>query len=157
MNEVVEMSEAECRHLLEAGLVGRVAVCTPDGPHVIPVNYGLVDDTIVIRTSPYSLLGSQGRGSLLAFEVDSFDYERQRGWSVVVRGRAAVVNEAAELQHIRQVWEPRAWAAGVRNLYLRIPLGVVTGRRLGAGWEPAADTPRRGHGSPSGRGLGAGA
>ena len=143
MNEPFELSQEECRHLLSAGLVGRVAVCTPVGPHIVPVNYGVVDDNVVLRTSPYSILGSHARGTTLALEVDQFDYERQHGWSVVVRGRAEAVTNAEELTHVRTVWEPRAWAAGQRNLYLRIPWSELTGRRLGAGWSPSDELPVR--------------
>jgi uncharacterized protein len=135
MNEPFDLSPAECRELLAAGLVGRVALCTPVGPHVVPVNYGVVDESVVLRTSPYSVLGSQARGSTLALEIDEFDYERQRGWSVVARGRAEAVTSAEELSHIRSVWEPNAWAAGQRNVYLRLRWSELTGRRLGPGWK----------------------
>jgi nitroimidazol reductase NimA-like FMN-containing flavoprotein (pyridoxamine 5'-phosphate oxidase superfamily) len=141
MNEPFDLSTEECRDLLSAGLVGRVAVCTPVGPHVVPVNYAVVDDAIVVRTSPYSVLGSHARGSILAVEVDQFDYERQRGWSVVARGRAEVVTTAEELKHIRSVWDPNAWAAGQRNLYVRVPWSELTGRRLGPGWQPTTGLP----------------
>jgi hypothetical protein len=99
------------------------------------VNYGVVDESVVLRTSPYSVLGSQARGSTLALEIDQFDYERQRGWSVVARGRAEAVTSAEELSHIRSVWEPNAWAAGQRNVYLRLRWSELTGRRLGPGWK----------------------
>jgi uncharacterized protein len=143
MNEPFDLSTEECRELLSAGLVGRVAVCTPVGPHVVPVNYAVVDDAVVLRTSPYSVLGSHARGSILAVEVDQFDYERQRGWSVVARGRAEVVTTAEELKHIRSVWDPNAWAAGQRNLYVRVRWSELTGRRLGPGWQPVNDLPVR--------------
>jgi nitroimidazol reductase NimA-like FMN-containing flavoprotein (pyridoxamine 5'-phosphate oxidase superfamily) len=143
MNEPFELSTEECRELLSAGLVGRVAVCTPVGPHVVPVNYAVVDDAVVLRTSPYSVLGSHARGSILAFEIDQFDYERQRGWSVVARGRAEVVTTAEELKHIRSVWDPHAWASGQRNLYVRVRWSELTGRRLGPGWQPTNDLPVR--------------
>jgi nitroimidazol reductase NimA-like FMN-containing flavoprotein (pyridoxamine 5'-phosphate oxidase superfamily) len=143
MNEPFDLSTEECRELLSAGLVGRVAVCTPVGPHVVPVNYAVVDDAVVLRTSPYSVLGSHARGSILAVEVDQFDYERQRGWSVVARGRAEVVTTAEELKHIRSIWEPNAWAAGQRNLYVRVRWSELTGRRLGPGWQPVNDLPVR--------------
>ena len=58
---------------------------TPDGPHIIPVNYSVVDDAVVVRTSPYSLLGTHGRNTVLAFEIDSFDHAYQHGWSVMAR------------------------------------------------------------------------
>lgn len=143
MNEPIELSPDECRELLGAGLVGRVAICTPVGPHIVPVNYAVVDESVVLRTSPYSLLGGHAHGTILALEVDQFDYERQHGWSVVVRGRAEAVTGAEELTHIRTVWEPRAWAGGQRNLYLRIRWSELAGRRLGIGWNPADELPVR--------------
>jgi uncharacterized protein len=143
MNEPFDLSPAECRELLAAGLVGRVAMCTPVGPHIVPVNYGVVDDSVVLRTSPYSVLGSHARGSILALEIDQLDYERQRGWSVVARGRAEAVTSAEELSHIRSVWEPNAWAAGQRNVYLRIRWSELTGRKLGPGWQAADTAPVR--------------
>jgi nitroimidazol reductase NimA-like FMN-containing flavoprotein (pyridoxamine 5'-phosphate oxidase superfamily) len=143
MNAPFDLSTHECRTLLSAGLVGRVAVCTPVGPHIVPVNYGVVDDSVVLRTSPYSVLGSHAGGTILALEVDQFDYERQHGWSVVARGRAETVTNAEDLSHIKAMWEPRAWAAGQRNLFVRIRWSELTGRRLGAGWNPTDELPVR--------------
>jgi nitroimidazol reductase NimA-like FMN-containing flavoprotein (pyridoxamine 5'-phosphate oxidase superfamily) len=141
--EPFELSREECRELLSAGLVGRVAVCTPIGPHIIPVNYSVVEETVIVRTTPYSVLGSHARGSILALEVDHFDYDRHRGWSVLARGRADIVTGAEELQQIKQRWEPRAWAGGTRNLFLRLRWTELSGRRLGAGWHPVDELPVR--------------
>lgn len=135
MAESFELSKAECESLLRAGVAGRVALAAPDGPHILPLNYSVVDDTIVVRTSPYSLLGTHGRDAILAFEIDQFDYEYQRGWSVVARGRSAVVQDPGELEHIRSVWSPHPWAGGVRPLFIRIRWSDLTGRRLGTGWD----------------------
>jgi nitroimidazol reductase NimA-like FMN-containing flavoprotein (pyridoxamine 5'-phosphate oxidase superfamily) len=143
MYEPFELTTTECEELLRAGLVGRVALSTPKGPHIIPVNYAVVDDAVVLRTTPYSLLGSQAEGSVLALEVDHFDYEYQRGWSVVARGRSEMVVDAAELEHIGATWNPNAWASGSRNLYLRVRWSDLTGRRLGQGWDPLATLPVR--------------
>jgi nitroimidazol reductase NimA-like FMN-containing flavoprotein (pyridoxamine 5'-phosphate oxidase superfamily) len=139
--EPFELSQEECRVLLSAGLVGRVAVCTPLGPHIVPVNYSVVDDSVVVRTTPYSILGSHARGSILALEVDQFDYERRHGWSVVARGRADLVTGADELEEVKARWQPHSWAAGSRNLFLRIRWSELTGRRLGAGWSPVDELP----------------
>ncbi len=143
MHDSLELSRAECESLLRAGVVGRIAVCTPTGPHVIPVNYSMVDDAIVVRTSPYSMLGTYGRDTTLAFEIDQFDYEYQRGWSVVARGRAEFVTDAAQLDHIRSVWEPRPWAKGSREMHLRLRCDELSGRRLGAHWNPVEDLQAR--------------
>ena len=143
MADVRELSPSECESLLRAGVAGRVALVTPTGPHILPVNYSVVDGAIVIRTSPYSLLGTYGRGALLCFEVDQFDYELKRGWSVVVRGRGTFVDDQDELAEIARSWEPRPWATGQRNLVIRIPWTEVTGRQLGGGWDPWQHLPVR--------------
>ena len=143
MHDSLDLSRDECRQLLSAGVVGRVAVSTPTGPHIVPVNFSVVDGAVIIRTSPYSLLGTYGRDSMLAVEIDQFDYEYERGWSVVARGRAEVVTASTDLDHIRSVWSPRPWAAGTRTLYLRVPLSELSGRRLGTGWNVMEDLPAR--------------
>lgn len=141
MRDSFDLSKTECETLLRAGVVGRVAVAAPDGPHILPINYSVVDDAIVVRTSPYSLLGTHGRDAILAFEIDQFDYEYQRGWSVMARGRSEVVQDPGELEHIRSVWEPHPWAAGVRPLFIRTRWSELTGRQLGTGWDPLRQLP----------------
>ena len=143
MADARELSSSECEALLRAGVAGRVALSTPTGPHILPVNYAVVDGSIVIRTSPYSLLGTYGRGAQLCFEVDQFDYELKRGWSVVVRGRGTFVDDQDELAEIARHWEPRPWATGQRNLVVRIPWTELTGRQLGGGWDPWEHLPVR--------------
>ena len=143
MSESYELSRPQCEALLRSGVVGRVAVNSPDGPHIIPVNYSVVDDAIVIRTSPYGLLGTHGQDALIAFEVDQFDYENQRGWSVLARGRSEAVQSGPELDHIQDVWEPRPWAGGRRPVFLRLAWHELTGRQLGGGWDPLREMPVR--------------
>jgi nitroimidazol reductase NimA-like FMN-containing flavoprotein (pyridoxamine 5'-phosphate oxidase superfamily) len=138
-----ELSYSECEALLRAGVAGRVALSTPTGPEIIPVNYSVVDCGIILRTSPDGVLGRYGRDVILAFEVDHIDHTNQRGWSVVARGRADVVLDEAELKHIRSVWEPRPWAGGSRPLFLRIRWNELTGRQLGTDWQPMRDLPYR--------------
>lgn len=143
MHESIDLTHEECERLLRSGVGGRIALSSPDGPHIVPVNYSVVDDAIVVRTSPYSTLGTYGRDSMLAFEVDQFDHERQRGWSVVARGRGEVVTNADDLDHIRATWEPRPWAAGARSLYLRLRWTELSGRRIGAAWDLQSALPVR--------------
>ena len=131
MAELRELTYAECRALLVRQQTGRVAVSTPDGPHIIPLNYSVVDECIIFRTTPFSVLATYARNAKLAFEVDHFREPQQLGWSVVVRGRADVVTDPAEIAHIRQVWPPFPWADGPRNLHFRLPWQEVTGRSVG--------------------------
>ena len=70
---------------LASGVVGHAGVCTPSGPKIFTVNYAVVDEAIIFRTTPHSVLGSVASSSLVAFQVDSLDYEYHRGWSVLAR------------------------------------------------------------------------
>ena len=131
MNEPVELTVEECLEHLKGGVVGRVAMSTPMGPRIVPLNYAMYDDSIVFRTTPYSELGTYGANTNLAFEIDQLDYERHQGWSVVVIGRAELVQDLDEVRAIRAGWDPTPWAGGRRHLYLRLRWRDVTGRRLG--------------------------
>lgn len=133
-----EMSYDECLARLLEESVGRVALCTPNGPQILPVNYVVDDDAIVFRTSPYTVLGTHGRGAQLAFEVDHLDHEARTGWSVVAVGRAAVVDNAVDVARYRTQEGPRPWAAGSRMLHLRLPWRDLTGRRVGR-WAPSSE------------------
>ena len=143
MHTIHDLSREECGRLLTAGVAGRVAISTPTGPHIVPVNYSVDRESVLVRTAAYSLLGTYGRDALLCFEVDQFDDEDQRGWSVSVRGRAQFVDDADELAEIARRLPPRPWAAGQRTLVVRIPWTEVTGRQLGGGWDPWQHLPVR--------------
>ncbi len=143
MHTTVDLSREDCARLLGAGIAGRVALGTPTGPHIIPVNYTVDHDSVLVRTTAYSLLGTYGRDAQLCFEVDQFDYELKRGWSVVVRGRASFVDDQEELAEISRSGLPRPWAAGQRHLVVRIPWTEITGRQLGGGWDPWEHLPVR--------------
>ncbi len=133
MNEPTELSYEKCRELLSGSVVGRAAICTPSGPRIVPVNYSVVDESIIFRTAPYSVLGTYAWNTQLAFEVDYLDYETHVGWSVVATGRGSMVEDAQELAAIRSFWDPRPWAGGVRLLYVRLRWDELSGRRLGTG------------------------
>ena len=143
MADVRDLSATECERLIRAGVVGRVALSTPSGPHIVPINYSVVDDAVIVRTTPYSLLGTYGRDTTLAFEIDQFDHANQRGWSVVARGRAETVDDVDEIERIRRTWPPRPWATGQRQLFVRLRWTELTGRRLGDGWDPEQELPVR--------------
>lgn len=133
MKTLIDLTYDECVRLLGAGGVGRVAICTPSGPHIVPVNHAVVGDSVVFRTSPYTVLGTYAWNTMLAFEIDGLDAEYQSGWSVVASGRAHIVEEADELQEIRRTWDPTPWAGGTRQLYVRLRWNQLTGRRTGTG------------------------
>ena len=120
MSDVEELSYGQCRSLLAGGVFGRVAVCTPDGPRIFPVNYSVVGETILFRTSPHGVVASHDWRSFIAFEVDHVDYAEQRGWSVLAVGPGERVDNDEDLDLIKRTWDPRPWASGSRPLYIRL-------------------------------------
>ena len=149
MYEPQELPYATCRGLLASGVVGRAGICTPSGPRIFTVNYAVVDEAIIFRTSPNGELGTHANDSVIAFQIDHLDYEYHRGWSVLATGPAQAVERPEELDHIRTVWEPRPWAAGTRELYVRLAWDALTGRQLGAGWDPKSQLPLRRNMAPA--------
>ena len=138
-NERVEtLTVAECRELLTRHHFGRFGFVDSVGvlPSIIPVNYLLDNDRIVIRTDAGSKLAAALRGAPVAFEVDGVDRDHQVGWSVVVRGRAEEITDDDKLAELRQTpllaWHPRA-----KPRYIRINPSQVIGRRI-----KIADLPR---------------
>lgn len=124
-----ELSTEECFTLLGDSGVGRVAFTTASGPLIHPINYLVDDKTIVLRTSPYTRLGEHPFG-LVAFEADELEAEMRRGWSVLVVGSCAPVEDTDEAIDLRRGGRLEAWAAGQRNLFVRITPQQVTGRRI---------------------------
>lgn len=126
-----ELSESECRARLVECQTGRVAITAPDGPHVIPVNYALVDECVVFRTGRSTVLGTYAPGATIAFEVEHTDDVTRSGWSVVARGPASLVVDVEQLEHIRRIWEPSPWAGGDRPLHLVLSVRELSGRVVG--------------------------
>ena len=133
MPELVGMDRAECERLLRRGTFGRVVLVTPSGPEIVPVNYTVVDDVVVVRTTPTGMLARHGHGSPLVFEVDHVDHDRWHGWSVVARGVGDVVANPQDGVPGRVLLRP--WADGDRTTELRIAWTELTGRRVGTAWD----------------------
>jgi uncharacterized protein len=125
-SHVKDMSQKECQSLLEGGHVGRIAFVDPDGPVVLPVNYVMVDDCVVLATAPYSSLARHAASAAVSFEIDEIDEFTESGWSVLVRGRTSIV----ERHELSGVDLPQPWAEGIRTLVLKISPADISGRRL---------------------------
>lgn len=127
-----ELGAEECRRLLSASGVGRVAVSTQDGPAVVPVNYEVVDEEIAFRTAPDSVPAA-AVGSEVAFEVDHVDEALSRGWSVLVVGPARVVTDPDAVRRLVDRAHASPWAGGEREMWVTIKPLRITGRRITEG------------------------
>lgn len=126
-----ELSSQEAIALVSPGGVGRLALCTASGPQIYPITYAFHDGSVVFRTATYTMLGTQVRDhQKVAFEVDELDHDTRTGWSVVVAGMLAVVDDPDEVTRLREAVNLEPWAAGSRQLLVRIEPYSVTGRRV---------------------------
>jgi transcriptional regulator with XRE-family HTH domain len=125
---------AECRRLIKPGGIGRIAFAAASGPVVVPVNFAvladpmLLADIVVIRTAEGTVI-DENADAEMALEVDHIDEALCLGWSVLMRGPAHRVVDPAELHRLQHaaVWP---WPGGEREVYLRIAPREVTGRRI---------------------------
>lgn len=124
-----ELTTQECQDLLSTHGVGRLAVHTEKGPAIVPLNYGVVGDSIVFRTAP-DTVPSQAADSQVAFEVDRIDAAFSQGWSVLVRGRASTVTDPDDVRRLEEQAYSKPWAGGQRDLWIRIDPEHITGRRI---------------------------
>jgi nitroimidazol reductase NimA-like FMN-containing flavoprotein (pyridoxamine 5'-phosphate oxidase superfamily) len=122
---VQSLSEAECRDLLGRHTLGRVGITSGGLPLILPVHYLYDDGVIVFRTGAGSKLRAAANGDVLAFEVDTFDPDLGRGWSVMVLGRATVLTTEHGHDGLPTLDVP---LSGERNHYVRLFCEVVTGR-----------------------------
>jgi nitroimidazol reductase NimA-like FMN-containing flavoprotein (pyridoxamine 5'-phosphate oxidase superfamily) len=124
------MSRADCYAVLRSESVARFAYVARAGvPDIVPVNYLLGGDNVLIRSGPGPKLQAAERREVVALEVDSIDRADHTARSVVVIGRAERLHES-EAHALAETLADTAWAAGPRRHVIRIRPTRVTGRRL---------------------------
>ncbi len=124
------IDETECRALLASATIGRIALSVRALPVVLPVNFALLEESILIRTGGGSKFDAACHEAVVAFEVDGFDALSHTGWSVLVQGQARVVQSPAELAEAHRA-RLTAWANPAADDYVKVSLDLITGRRLG--------------------------
>ena len=139
--ELVELDEPECWSLLDDRGVGRIGVEGTDGLAVFPVNYQVLDGSLVFSTAADSALGrAAASGVEAAFEADRPDEAFRRGWSVLLVGPVHILCDPAEAMDMSRAVTVRPWSGGERDTVVRLVPRRVTGRRIhvpGAPGEPA--------------------
>ncbi len=126
--EVIGM--AQCMALLRSRPLGRLAYLDSGAPTVVPVNHLVDGPTIVLRSMQGGKLDAAIVEAPVAFQLDDHDPSRGTGWSVLVRGRAVLI-EDPELE-ARFADELDSWAidADTPVSWIRIVPDEISGRRL---------------------------
>ncbi|MFF2993265.1 helix-turn-helix domain-containing protein [Streptomyces sp. NPDC057950] len=127
--ELLVLDTEECRARLSTHGVGRLAVDTPGGPYIGPLNYSVVDGAVVCRTAPGSTPAAAD-GARVAFEVDHIDEELSQGWSVLVRGLAHTVTDPAAVRRLEELAYSAPWVGGEGLVWLSIDTADISGRRI---------------------------
>ena len=127
------LSPAECLDLLEPGGIGRVGFTSADGIMMLPVNFAVTGKTVIFRTAPDTLLALYANAQV-SFEVDQLDEALQEGWSVLLHGHAHKITDEREVKHLEDGTHLEPWAAGARDVYVRITPTRISGRRIEPGW-----------------------
>lgn len=123
------IDEDECWELAATQTVGRLAVSIKNRPDIFPVNYRVVDRSLLLRTAPGVKLAAATLGAGVAFEIDDFDEDTHHGWSIVMHGTAH------ELQALDDLFEAEAtavetWASSRKDRFVRIEVDEISGRRI---------------------------
>lgn len=122
------LSRAECELLIAAGGVGRFVFLAPEGPVALPVNFRYLDGDVLFLTRAEGVLAAAA-GTTVSLEVDQIDEAMSEGWSVLVTGRARLVDDPAELERAASLGiEP--WPGGAREALMRIETEAISGRRI---------------------------
>jgi uncharacterized protein len=114
--------------LLATAVLGRIGVTTGALPTILPVNFVVDGEQILVRTSVGTKLHAAAVGAVVAFEVDDFDPLDHTGWSVAVTGPAREISEPKELERIRELHLPH-WSRADGHV-LAIDVVIVSGRRI---------------------------
>jgi uncharacterized protein len=134
---VATLSTAETWDFLATQRFGRLAVSADGQPDIFPVNYTVLQRTLLYKTGMGTKLLELAANRHVAFEVDRWDADEAT--SVVVRGVADLLERDHELEEARSR-RLRSWVATPKPAYVRIRPDSVVGRRFVFGPEPDADS-----------------
>lgn len=129
-NGLEVLDRTECLRLLGTATLGRIGFTSRALPTVLPVNFHLDGERIIVRTGRGGKLDTAAHEGVVAFEVDEFDPIYHSGWSVAVTGVASVLRDPAELDRVAHQPVSR-WAPAGAEAVIVISTEVVSGRRLG--------------------------
>jgi nitroimidazol reductase NimA-like FMN-containing flavoprotein (pyridoxamine 5'-phosphate oxidase superfamily) len=126
------MDAAACGRLLAAVQVGRVAVVVESRPVIVVMNYAVDGPDLLMRTVEDALLSrltADGHVVHAAFEVDNTLEVGRSGWSVIATGLLKQEQDPVKVE--AALARVRPWAAGKREVVLRLQIQDLSGRHVG--------------------------
>jgi len=132
-NPVLELDDEQSWKLLEATKHGRLVVSVAGEPDIFPVNYLTSDRKVYLRTAPGNKLAQLTINSRVLLETDGILSDE--AWSVVLRGTARVLTNAAELAVVEELGL-KSWVPTLKDFYVEIVPTSVSGRHFELGDQP---------------------
>lgn len=123
------LGRAECLRLLDGRNVGRVAGTSGALPVVLPVDYALDGDTVVVRSGRGTALDFATSGAVVAFEVDNLHEHGHLGWTVMITGVVEEIPDGPEALRLRSLPALHDPGSGGAGRLVRISSEIVSGRR----------------------------
>lgn len=123
----------ECLHRIASTPLGRVAFHDGGDLLVLPVNHVIDGVAVAFRTRWDSRLAAAVREEPVAFEVDHYDPTAGTGWSVLVTGTAAVIDDETTCQRLEELLGIPWAGAPEDSFWIGIRADEVTGRELTQG------------------------
>ena len=121
------LTEEESWELLAGQKLGRLATSVAGEPEIFPVSFAVSGRRIFLRTKPGTKLAEVTISPRVAFEADELGDDA--AWSVVVKGRAQVLERDADLDEARATGLVTYVEDG-KTVWIRITPSDVSGRRL---------------------------
>ncbi len=127
VSPVTRLSDDQCWALLERERFGRLATNALGVMDITPLNYLAWKRTILLRTAPGSKLLELTVNPDVVLEIDG----RESGfaWSVVLKGRARMLTNPAEIAEAEQAGL-RNQLSGEKPIWVRIEPTAVSGRHF---------------------------
>lgn len=119
----------DCWKYLRSASLCRVAFADGEAVENFPVNYVPTNGTLLIRTGDNTKLAALPGRKSVAVEADGMNQYGTIAWSVIIKGHAAVVSDAEEVQDAMDAGLS-PWQPGQKNVLLRITPEGITGRRF---------------------------
>lgn len=128
MAAISQLDADECMALLKQHAMGRVGFVSDDAPVILPVNYIVDGNFIVLRTDPGQKLAEIPMRHV-AFEIDSGT--APDAWSVLVNGFAREITDVvgAPYEALRAL-PIQVQAPGDKEYWIAIEVRELSGRRI---------------------------
>ncbi|PRQ10330.1 pyridoxamine 5-phosphate oxidase [Corynebacterium sp. 13CS0277] len=130
---ITHLSRDEAFARMATESLGRIVVRRKDDMDIFPVNYVVDGETVYFRTAEGNKLFTVALNHDVLFEVDHV--EGDAAWSVVIKGTAEVVKDAARIHHADSLGL-KPWVPTLKYNFVAITPNEVSGRAFALGEEP---------------------